>query len=763
MAAARDAQPPALEAAPPSASFRSVTAARDIRDATLVKERDLFLLADLEGNVPLGGLDGHGLYYRDTRHLSAFALAIEGLRPTILLSSGKWHFLAAYVLANPSLVTRDGVPVPEQSLQIRRYRIARPTRVSESLTFQNFNPFPVEREVSISGDADFADIFDVRGLTTPERPRVVTATREGASLGFSHDARDGVVRSTRVRFEPPPASLDARTARYRLALAGRGSERVTIEIDVGERPTGSAGAVKERSSPGSSVKDLTPPAPLSLDGRGGAEGPRSAPSLLLPVRHPAREAREARIRSSNALFDAVLRQARADLRALIAGEPDAPFVAAGIPWYAALFGRDSLVTSLQDLWLSPALARSTLGLLARAQGRVEAPERDEEPGKILHELRRGELARAASVPFGPYYGTVDATPLWIVLLAEYHRVTADLALVSALRPNLEAALGWIDRYGDRDGDGFVEYGCRAQTGLVNQGWKDSWDGVVHADGTFPAAPIALVEAQAYAFAAKRGAARLFDALGEPTRARTLEAEAERLRVAFEAAFWMPSERYYCLALDGRKRQVAAIASNAGHALWAGIASDERAALVAERLLSEELYSGFGVRTLSSRELRYNPAGYHLGTVWPHDNAILALGLARYGCAAQAAELATGLFDATVHFPSFRTPELFCGFARSAFSVPVRYPVACCPQAWAAGAWSMLLQAILGATPDALAKELLVVRPQLPSWLSWVEIEGLAVGDAEVDLRCERVGERTVVDVMAMRGDVRVTFSERWAR
>lgn len=741
MSAARDEPPTTLEAAspaaPPAASFRSVTAARDIRDSTLVKERDLFLLADLEGNVPPGGLDGHGLYFRDTRYLSAYALAIEGLRPTILLSSGKWHFLAAYVLANPGLLTRDGVAVPEQSLQIRRYRVARPTRVSESLAFQNFNPFPVTLEVAITVDADFADIFDVRGLTTPERPRVVAATQEGASLAFAHEARDGVVRSTRVRFDPPPTTLAARTARYRLALGGRGSERVTIEIEVEERARGEAEHARRTTT-------QPPTAPTRSE---RSEG----------------KAREVRVRSSNALFDAVLRQARADLRALMSGEPDAPFVAAGIPWYAALFGRDSLITSLQDLWLSPALARDTLTLLARAQGRTLAPERDEEPGKILHELRRGELARAAAVPFGPYYGTIDATPLWIVLLAEHHRATGDLGLSRALRPNLEAALAWIDRYGDRDGDGFVEYGCRAQAGLVNQGWKDSWDGIVHADGTFPAAPIALVEAQAYVFAAKRGAARLFDALGDPTRARALEAEAERLRVAFEAAFWMPSERFYCVALDGRKQQVSTIASNAGHALWAGIASEERAAQVGERLLSEELYSGFGVRTLSSRELRYNPAGYHLGTVWPHDNAILALGLARCGCAAQAAEIATGLFDATVHFPSFRTPELFCGFARSAFSVPVRYPVACCPQAWAAGAWSMLLQAIVGASPDALARELRVVRPLLPPWLSWVELEGLSVGDAEVDLRCERVGERTVVDVMAMRGDVRVTFSERWAR
>ncbi len=649
-------------------------AAKDIRDATLVKDGELFMLADLEGNVPAGNGDGLGLYHRDTRFLSAFDLEMQGLRPTILLSSGRWHFLGTYVLTNPGLVTDRGVSIAEETIQIRRYRIVRGRRLSESITFQNFNPFPVEMEIAVRVGADFADIFDVRGfLTSGAEGRVVVPEVAGASLGFRCEGRDGIRRATSVRFDPPPTGLADGVARYRLDLSARGSQRVTIEIEVTEEPRVSPDACASAAA---------------------------LPSIIGRRRLDA----SATVETSNELFNAVIAQARADLRALESGDEACPFLAAGIPWYAALFGRDSVIAALSDLWLSSSAAKHTLALLAGAQGARDDPWRDEEPGKILHESRRGELARANLVPFGPYFGTVDATPLWIMVLAEHHRATGDLALLRGLLPNLEAALGWIDHHGDLDGDGFIEYRTRSPAGLANQGWKDSWDGIVHADGSLPEPPIALVEAQAYVYAAKRGAARLFRALGDPSRGRALDVEAARLRDAFDAAFWMPSEGFYCLALDGKKRQVAAISSNPGHALYCGIAPPERAARMAERLMSEDLFSGWGVRTLSNREVRYNPAGYHIGTVWPHDNALIALGLKRYGLEAPAESLATGLFDAAQHFPSYRMPELFCGFARSAFGVPVRYPVACSPQAWAATAWSMLLQAILGVRPDAAARE-----------------------------------------------------------
>ncbi len=705
---------------------------QDIRDATMVKEGDLFLLSDLEGNVPLGNGNGLGLYHRDTRFLSVFDLAVAGLRPMILLSSGRWYFLGTYVLTNPELVTAAGVHVEKETLQMRRHRLARPRSLSEALTFQNFNDFPVPFDVDISIGADFADMFDVRGFLSSGGERLVLADLSPAAVTFQHDGRDGLRRTTRVRFDPPPDQLSRSRARYGVQLSAHGSARVAVDIEIAEEALPFAGKRAARA-----------PAPP-----GAGERRRLVEAVTV-------------VETSNALFNAVLAQSRADLRALSSGDADAPFIAAGIPWYAALFGRDTLITALADLWICATPARHTLTLLAREQGTRDDPWRDEEPGKILHESRRGELAGADLLPFAPYFGTVDATPLWIVLLAEHHRATGDLDLVRALLPNLEAALGWIDHHGDLDGDGFVEYRSRSPHGLANQGWKDSGDAIVNTDGSLPEPPIALVEAQAYVYAARRGAAALFRALGDPGRALALEADAARLRAAFDAAFWMPSEGFYCLALDGKKRQVAAIASNAGHALFSGIVPPERAERMAERLMGEDLFSGWGVRTLSNREVRYNPVGYHIGTVWPHDNALIALGLKRYGLEAPALAIADGLFEAAAHFPAYRLPELFCGFARSAFGVPVRYPVACSPQAWAVTTWSMLLQAILGLRPDAAARELGIVRPTLPSWLRWVTVQRVRVGAGEVDLRYERLGDRTAVDVMAMRGDVRVTFADRW--
>ncbi len=717
------APPPRSEPVPATIAVQAPPAAQDIRDTTLVKERDLFMLSDLEGNVPLGSTNGFGLYHGDTRFLSTYELRIQGMKPTILLSSSRWPYLGSYVLTNPNLVTEDGRKIAEQSIQIRRYRIARAQRLSESLVFQSYNPFPLTLTVAIYIGSDFADIFEVRGFVTKSiGAREVRAQYSPSEVTFRYEGRDGLHRATRVRFEPAPTRFEDGVAEYRIELSGKDAQRIAIDVDL-------------------------------------ASGTSAAPRR--DARHVFGD--EVSIQTSNTQFDAVLGQARTDLQMLASGDDDAQFVAAGIPWYASLFGRDSIITALEHLWISPALAKHTLMVLAREQGARDDPSRDEEPGKILHERRRGELTNIGLVPFDPYYGSVDSTPLWVILLGRYHRATNDIAFIRELAPNLERALEWIDQHGDRDGDGFVEYEARTPAGLVNQGWKDSWDAVVNTDGSLAEPPIALVEVQAYVYEAKLFAAVLFRALGEDQRARTLEAQAATLRGRFAEAFWMPSEGCHCLALDRHKRQVAVVASNTGHALYAGIASREQGALIAERLLAEDLFSGWGVRTLSTREVRYNPIGYHVGTVWPHDNALTAFGLKRYGEEDLLMRLSTGLFDAATHFPSGRMPELFGGFARSAFAVPVRYPVACSPQAWAAASWSMILQALLGLSIDACACELSIVRPRLPPWLEWVRIEHLRIGGGEADLLYQRVGERTVVDVLAMRGGVRVAFSDRWPR
>ncbi|UQA58772.1 glycogen debranching N-terminal domain-containing protein [Polyangium aurulentum] len=707
-------------------------AARDIREATLIKEGDLFLLTDPEGNVPRGNREGYGLYVGDTRFLSAYELAVQGLKPTILLSSGHAHFLGAQVLTNPNLVMPGGQLVHEQTIQIRRYRLVRATEASESLTFQNYNRFPVALDVSIHFESDFADMFEVRGIVRGPRPgKLHPLERDAARLGFRYDGGDDLVRRTEVRFDPPPARIDEDgTARYRIELEPGASSCINLAITIGTSSLAHDGT--------------SPPAPRAAH-TGYKEWLDS----------------QVAVETSNSLFNAVLSRARSDLRLLLSGDPDAPFIAAGIPWYACLFGRDSIITALLYLSMSPEPARQSLRLLARYQAQKDDPYRDEEPGKIMHELRRGEVARLDMVPFTPYYGTVDATPLWIVLLAEYHRATGDLALVQELRANLDAALGWMDRYGDGDGDGFLEYACRSSAGLVSQGWKDSPSAIHHKDGEIAKAPVALVEVQGYAYAARRAAARLYRALGDPARAQAEDARASALRDAFDKTFWMPSESTYAMALDGDKRLVETVGSNAGHALWAGVVPRARGELVARRLLEEDLFSGWGIRTLSTRAMRYNPTGYHLGSIWPHDNALFALGLKRYRQEALALELITALYDAAQHFPAYRMPELFCGYARSAFGVPVRYPVACSPQAWAAASWSAMLAALLGLQPNAPGRELRIIRPALPRWLQWVELKRLSIGSGEVDLYYQRVGDHTAVDVAAMRGDVKVTFVDTW--
>jgi glycogen debranching enzyme len=389
------------------------------------------------------------------------------------------------------------------------------------------------------------------------------------------------------------------------------------------------------------------------------------------------------------------------------------------------------------------------------------PWRDEEPGKILHELRLGEMSQAGELPYAAYYGSVDSTPLFLWLASEYYAWTGDLRLLKELRSSLVAALDWVETYGDPDSDGYLEYEKRSAKGLVNQGWKDSADSVIHAEGTIAQPPIALVEAQGYVYAARKGLAPVFEALGETDRAARLRSQAAILRRRFNRDFWLPDRSFYAMALDGEGRPCASITSNPGHALWSGIIARRRAVEVAERLLSNDMFSGWGIRTLSATSPRFNPIGYHLGTVWPHDNAIAALGLKKYAFEEELNEVATALFDAAVSFPYYRLPELFGGQARSAHHAPVPYPVACRPQAWAAGALPMILQAILGLCPRTPGQELLVVRPQLPYWLESVQLRGLRVGRGAVDLQFRRRGAKTTMNVLRASGGIQVARRNRW--
>jgi glycogen debranching enzyme len=464
---------------------------------------------------------------------------------------------------------------------------------------------------------------------------------------------------------------------------------------------------------------------------------------------------ETEITSDSLMLNNIMDRSLRDLWVLRSHLGEASYFAAGVPWFVTLFGRDSIITALQTLAYNPRVAEQTIRLLANFQGRLVNEWSEEEPGKILHEIRVGEMARLGEVPHTPYYGTVDATPLFLILIGEHARWTGSFALFNELKGNVEAALNWIARYGDCDGDGYVEYVGKTEKGLNNQGWKDSGDAIVNSDGTLAIPPIALVEVQAYVYQAKREIAALFRRAGDEERAGQLDAEADELRHKFNRDFWV-EPGWYALALQKDKRPVEVLSSNAGHALWARIADEEKAKRTAASLMTEEMFNGWGVRTLSAGEVYYNPLGYHLGTVWPHDNSIIAAGFKRYGCEREALRIFVGLVEAAVHFAGRRLPELFGGFTRDDYGVPVPYPVACQPQAWAAGTMPYLLTTLLGLEPEGYENRLRVVRPVLPEFVNHVEIRRLRIGEARADLRFERAGEGIEVKVLKVDGTLDLT-------
>jgi glycogen debranching enzyme len=496
----------------------------------------------------------------------------------------------------------------------------------------------------------------------------------------------------------------------------------------------------------------------SIGGRRRARRRRRTAAAELERASAAWHASCTSIHSDNELFDGLIETSVRDLRALIMPAPGGQITSAGIPWYVAAFGRDALVSAGEAMLLGSDLSLDALRVLARLQATEDDPWRDAEPGKILHELRVGELAGAGIIPHTPYYGTADATPLFLIRAADYYKWTADLQTLSSLRPALDAALRWIDDYGDQDGDGFVEYERRSPGGLQNQGWKDSHDSVVHSDGSLAEGPIALVEVQGYVYMAKLTIADVYEALGASEEAEQLRLQATTLRIRFNEAFWNASEGTFALALDGHKRQVASVTSNPGHCLYCGIVDEGKAPSVIERLMARDMFCGWGVRTLSSDCPAFNPMSYHNGSVWPHDNAIIAAGMKRYGRDEEVMKIASALFDVSTGARDFRLPELYCGFDRSERASVVAYPVACIPQAWAAGAPLLMLQAMLGISADAPARALRIERPMLPEWLGRIRLDGLRVGDASVTLAFERDGPVTGFSLLGQRGKLNVTMA-----
>ena len=697
------------------------------RRPRILKHNDTFGLFDHNGDVLSGAGSPEGIYHLDTRHLSHLHLVLNGARPLLLSSTVRDdNAILRCDLTNPDLYDGDDVVLGHDLIHLRRSKFLWNSACFERLAIRNFSDHKEHLTLELEFAADFADIFEVRGTHRERRGTVHPAGVRAEVVTLAYTGLDNRRRETTVRFTPPPSQLTASSARFDLVLESHGSAAVFIEVTCNR-------AVGDRTAGYEFFKAF----------RGARTSSRAAAS------------RAAAIETSNDIFNESVRRSRSDLYMLVTELPEGYFPYAGIPWFSTIFGRDGLIAALQTLWMDPSIARGVLAHLAVNQAKVDDEFTEAEPGKILHEVRRGEMAELGEVPFRRYYGSVDATPLFVMLAGEYSERTGDLSFLQSIWPNVEAALAWIENYGDRDRDGFVEYDRRTPEGLTNQGWKDSHDLVFHADGSLAQGPIALVEVQAYVYAAMEAAAKIARRLGLNLRASELERRASDFRMRFDAAFWDDELGSYVLALDGAKRPCRVRTSNAGHALYTGIALKERAEPLVRGLMSSEFFSGWGIRTVATSEPRYNPMSYHNGSVWPHDNAMIARGFARYGFAAAAARVFDALFAASIYLDLRRLPELFCGFPRQRSQGPTFYPVACAPQAWAATVPFSLLQSCLGLEFDIGKRTITLRRPVLPAFLDQVVLRGLSIGDAGVNISARRSGKDVVIDLLSTEGDIGV--------
>jgi len=691
---------------------------------------------DLHGDVGAFGTSEQGLYFEGTRYISRFRLRINGRRPLLLSSRVKDdNELFGADLTNPDLPFDGNQLLLHDLVHLFRSRFLWKGAWHECVRLWNYHRANVKLSLSFDVECDFADIFEVRGTPRKARGTYLEPVLGSRQMRLGYRGLDDEDRWATIEWSEAPQAMTAGSVRFDYDLQPRTPVLLSLAIRC-ERRQRTVAPIAFTVAQSQSIAEL--------------ERARSEYAV---------------IDSSSERFNLWVRRAAADMRMLVAATPHGEYPYAGVPWFSTPFGRDGIIAALQTLWVNPRIARGVLEYLAATQADRVDDARDAEPGKILHETRSSEMARLGEVPFGCYYGSIDATPLFVVLADAYFQRTGDDEFLARLWPHVDRALAWIDRYGDRDGDGFVEYARQSAVGLIQQGWKDSKDAVFHADGSLADAPIALCEVQAYVYEARRSAARMAEALQDGARAAELRDQAERLRVAFEKHFWCEDESVYALALDGQKQPCRVRTSNAGHCLFGGIAGVERARRVAETLVSPEMFSGWGIRTVSSVESRYNPMSYHNGSIWPHDNGLAAAGFSRYGFDDLIAAPFSALFDASMSVEGHRLPELLCGFHRRTGEGPTLYPVACAPQAWAAGVVFHLLQACLRLSVDVQERRLTIDRPILPPFLTYLRLLKLELPFGDVDLLFEQRPQDVAVTVLRQGGDfeVRVVKAEAPAR
>jgi glycogen debranching enzyme len=683
----------------------------------VLKQGDSFAIFDWHGDIHQVGVGKQGIYHEGTRFISRMDLNINGQRPLLLSSSPRQDNQMLIIdLTNPDLNLNGDNIIFHGTIHIQRSKLLWQSAYYEKITFLNFGLEPVVFGIDIKFQGDFSDIFEVRGSVRERKGKILPASRTKEGLEFSYQGLDDVLRKTHIHFAPQPHSVNGNTVEYVIDLLPKQETEVTIEI---------AFSHNEKKQD-----------PLNF------EDARNA--LNLYMERTSKYCAD--ISTSNDQFNDWITRSKSDLITMTTQTPHGLYPYAGIPWYSTPFGRDGIITAMECLWVEPELAKGVLHYLAQTQARDFNDFQDAEPGKIFHETRGGEMAALGEIPFKLYYGTIDATPLFISLAGAYLERTNDQKTISKIWPNIERALYWIDHYGDIDGDGFVEYKTKSSKGLTNQGWKDSQDSIFHDDGSLADDPIALCEVQGYVYDAKIRASEMAKVLGYDDVALRLEHEAAQLKEEFNRKFWSESKQTYVIALDGNKNQCNVLSSNAGHCLFSGIATRDRAERIAKNLLGESMFSGWGIRTISTQESRYNPMSYHNGSVWPHDNAMIAFGFSRYNLMNEVAQVLAGTFDTTLYVEANRLPELFCGFDREKDKAPTSYPVACSPQAWSVGAVFLILQACLGMHINAAANTITFNHPVLPPFLNDVTITNLRMNNKLVIIQIRR-GKKDIEAVL----------------
>lgn len=704
---------------------------RDCSGDQVLKSGDTFLLVDRLGEIGCPTANEQGLYHAGTRYLSTWSLRVNGERPVLLSSTMKLdNSLMIAQSTTPDMVLEDGVTLPHGTLHLFRSLIVQGSSFYEHLKLTNYFDQPLRFPIEYHYNADYADIFEIRGLTRDRRGDNLPEKINGKSVTLGYRGLDDQTRETRIEFENGVEYVEADWC------------RMMVDLNVGQEVNIYATVSCDPAT-----------GPIDADDHVAADHAAAVQTFSDGIKRA--EQQRTKIVTSNEQFNAWIDRSVADLQMLTTQTDDGAYPYAGVPWFATPFGRDGIITALETLWAQPEIARGVLSFLAATQATEIDSASEAEPGKIIHEMRSGELAALGEIPFRRYYGTVDATPLFVMLAGEYYRRTGDQDFITSIWENIRHAVAWIDEYGDSDGDGFVEYQSHHDRGLVHQCWKDSNDSIFHTDGSTAKGPIAVSEVQGYAYAAKRSAAELAILLGETDWANRLNKQADQLKHKFNEMFWVESLGTFAIALDGEKKPCEVHNSNAGHLLFTGIAEQQYAERVSKSLTCQAGFNGWGIRTISDGQARFNPMSYHNGSVWPHDTAIGIAGMSRYDMQHYALPVAEGLFDASTFNELHRLPELFCGFTRLHGHSPTLYPVACSPQAWATGAVFMVLQAMMGLRFSPTQPQIVFENPLLPAYLNWVRIDNLQVAGGSVDLVLRRHPRDVGLNVERKEGNVQL--------